>query len=446
MNEPNVTVAILTSPEIKFELYGSYKVEGSNNIFNGKYSVKLDSDKIVVKNESESYSFDKSVLFVPQEYESDSFLLRDVIIGIQFHWEQKENQRFNGSLKLIKEKENIIAVNSIPSENYLTSVISSEMSATSSIEFLKAHSIISRSWLFAQIQKSKKLQESENNYKSISETEDEYIRWYDREDHTLFDVCADDHCQRYQGITKQHAHNAHTAVSDTRGLILEYNDEICDARFSKSCGGISESFSNVWEPIEHPYLTKVVDYKFQPDNYNLDLSIEKNADKWITNSPPAFCNTQDERILSQVLNDYDLETKDFYRWKVEYMQKEISELINKKSGFDFGEIKDIIPVLRGDSGRLIKVKIVGTKMTKIIGKELEIRRILSKSHLYSSAFVVSKSDFQNEIPNKFILTGAGWGHGVGLCQIGAAVMSDMGYNFDEILLHYFSGAKIKKVY
>ncbi len=446
MNEPNVTVAILTAPEIKFELYGNFKSDENDTIFNGKYSASIENDLVKITKGDKSFTFEKPVTFVPQEYESDSFLLKDVIIGIQFHWEQKENQRFRGSLKLIKENDHIIAVNSIPSEDYLTSVISSEMSATSSVEFLKAHSIISRSWLFAQIQKSKKLLDAKNNYKSVLETDEEYIRWYDREDHTLFDVCADDHCQRYQGMTKQHAHNAHAAVAETRGLILDYNGEICDARFSKSCGGISESFTNVWEPVEHPYLTKVVDYKFQPDNFDLDLSIEKNAAKWITNDPPAFCNTKDDRILSQVLNDYDLKTKDFYRWQVEYTQEEIAGLINKKSGFDFGEIKDIIPVLRGDSGRLIKVKIVGSKMTKIIGKELEIRRILSKSHLYSSAFVVTKSDIQNEIPQKFILRGAGWGHGVGLCQIGAAVMSDMGYNFDEILLHYFRGAKIKKVY
>jgi SpoIID/LytB domain protein len=446
MNEPNVTVAILTSPEIKFELYGNFKSDEHDTVFNGKYSSSLENNFIKITKGDESFTFKKPITFVPQEYESDSFLLKDVIIGIQFHWEQKENQRFRGSLKLIKADDKIIAVNSIPSEDYLTSVISSEMSATSSVEFLKAHSIISRSWLFAQIHKSKKLLNAKNNYKSVMETDEEYIRWYDREDHTLFDVCADDHCQRYQGMTKQHAHNAHAAVAETRGLILDYNGEICDARFSKSCGGISESFTNVWERVEHPYLTKVVDYKFQPDNFDLDLSLEKNAVKWITNDPPAFCNTKDDRILSQVLNDYDLKTKDFYRWQVEYTQEEIAGLINKKSGFDFGEIKDIIPVLRGDSGRLIKVKIVGSKMTKIIGKELEIRRILSKSHLYSSAFVVTKSDIQNEIPQKFILRGAGWGHGVGLCQIGAAVMSDMGYNFDEILLHYFRGAKIKKVY
>jgi SpoIID/LytB domain protein len=446
MTEPNVSVAILTASEIGFELYGNFKAEGKNNIFNGKYSAIQEGNEIKIIKDKETFTFSEPVVFIPQEYESDSFLLKDVVIGIQFHWEQKENETFRGSLKLIKNNDKIIAVNSIPAEDYLTSVISSEMSATSSIEFLKAHSIISRSWLFAQIQKSKKLQNTTDKYKSIMETEDEYIRWYDREDHSLFDVCADDHCQRYQGMTKQHAHNAHAAVAATKGLILEFQNEICDTRFSKSCGGISESFSNVWEPIEHPYLTKVVDYKFQPDNYDLDLSIEDNAEKWINNNPPAFCNTSNEKILSQVLNDYDLKTKDFYRWKVEYTQEEISKLINQKSGRDFGEIKDIVPILRGDSGRLIKIRIIGTKKTLIIGKELEIRRILSSSHLYSSAFVVTKSDIQNEIPQKFILRGAGWGHGVGLCQIGAAVMSDMGYSFDEILLHYFRGAKIQKIY
>jgi len=318
------------------------------------------------------------------------------------------------------------------------------MSATSSIELLKAHAIISRSWLLAQMEKRKKI--SNQKYTSEIINEKEIIKWYDREDHVLYDVCADDHCQRYQGVTKLFAHNAEDAVQETKGSVLMYNNNICDARFSKSCGGISESFENVWENVEHPYLQSIIDYKFEPDEYETDLRKEDAAVKWITSSPPAFCNTADEKILEQVLNNYDRKTKDFYRWKIEYTQKELSKLIKEKSDIDFGEIVDLIPIERGYSGRLIKLKIIGTNKTLTIGKELEIRKVLSTSHLYSSAFVIEKEDIINNIPQKFILIGAGWGHGVGLCQIGAAVMGEMGYRFDEILLHYFKNAQIKKIY
>jgi SpoIID/LytB domain protein len=294
--------------------------------------------------------------------------------------------------------------------------------------------------------KSEDILASNEQYKSEIKTEDELIKWYDKEDHTLYDVCADDHCQRYQGVTKFHAHNAQEAVANTRGMVLKYEDKICDTRFSKSCGGISESFENVWEPIKHPYLQKIVDYKFAPEEYDLDLRKETSAIKWIRNNPPAYCNTTDEKILSQVLVDYDRTTKDFYRWKVEYSQTEIAELIQRKSKIDFGDILDLIPIERGHSGRLIKLKVVGSNKTLIVGKELEIRKILSNSHLYSSAFIVDKENVVDGIPQKFVLTGAGWGHGVGLCQIGAAVMGEMGFSFDVILLHYFKNAEIKRIY
>lgn len=444
--QPKVSVAILTAESIKFELHGDYSSPDGSNSLNGKYRAELDGEMIKISNSKEKILVKNDFTLEPADIETESFLIRDVIIGIQFHWEQKENQRFLGSLKFIIENNKITAVNILPVEDYLTSVISSEMNANSSVEFLKAHSIISRSWLLAQMSKSKSLKSKETVYQSKIETEDELIRWFDREDHTLYDVCADDHCQRYQGITKLYAHNAQTAVVDTAGLVLEYDGKICDTRFSKACGGIAEAFENVWEPIKHPYLDKVIDYKFEPENFDLDLTKENAAQKWIKKSPPAFCNTKDQKILSQVLQDYDLETTDFYRWKVEYSQSEISELINKRSEYDFGQIIDLIPIERGVSGRLIKLKVVGKKKTLTFGKELIIRKILSESHLYSSAFVVEKQDVADGIPGKFILYGAGWGHGVGLCQIGAAVMSEMGYNFDEILLHYFRGAKIKKIY
>jgi len=446
MNEPKVSVAILTSKEINFDLYGDFSFSTSTKRLSGKFKAYLNEDKLIIKNNEQEYNFDSEAVLVPEDIKDESFLIRDVIIGIKFHWEKKENQRFQGSLKLLKDGENIIAINITPVEHYLTSVISSEMSAYSSPELLKAHAIISRSWLLAQTEKSKELKAADQKYETTYRTEDELIKWYDREDHTLFDVCADDHCQRYQGITKAFTEHVKDAVEQTSGLVLDYQNKICDARFSKCCGGISEAFENVWEPIKHPYLTKVVDYKFDPDNFELDLTKENAADKWIRTSPPAFCNTKDEAVLSQVLLDYDQSTKDFYRWKIEFTQDELSELIKEKSGINFGKIIDLIPIERGVSGRLIKLKIVGTNKTLTIGKELEIRRTLSKSHLYSSAFVIDKENIVNDIPQKFILTGAGWGHGVGLCQIGAAVMGEMGYRFDEILLHYFKDAKIKRLY
>ncbi len=446
MHEPEVSVGILSDKEIKIVFYGSFIDPKSSQTFNGKYTAYIESGEIILDNEKDKNKLGNNAVLVPDDFDSNSFVLRDVIIGKRFHWEKKENQRFLGSLKFIIDNKLLTAVNILPVEHYLTSVISSEMSANSPHELLKAHAIISRSWLLAQIEKSKLFKNKHTNYKSEILTDTEFIKWYDREDHTLFDVCADDHCQRYQGITKLTAHNAQDAIKDTIGLVLTYNDELCDTRFSKSCGGITEAFENVWEPEPKPYLTKIIDYKFEPDGYDLDLSNETAAEKWIRNSPPAFCNTTDRKILSTVLLEYDQETTDFYRWKVEYSQDEIAELINTKSGFNFGNIIDLIPIERGKSGRIIKLKIVGSEKTLTVGKELYIRKILSDTHLYSSEFVLDKEDIVDGIPQKFIIIGAGWGHGVGLCQIGAAVMSEMGYKFDEILLHYFKGANIKKIY
>jgi SpoIID/LytB domain protein len=341
------------------------------------------------------------------------------------------------------------------------SVISSEMSATASEELLKAHAVISRSWLLKPILASPQPSPKERE-KSVTQIHPEtshgaqflpfgevgrgVIKWYERDAHTNFDVCADDHCQRYQGITRASTEAVRKAIAETRGEVLIYDNEICDARFSKSCGGISETFENCWAPVHYPYLLKIIDNPVEPDGYELDLTIEEYAEKWIRNAPPAFCNTSDKNILAQVLNNYDQETTDFYRWKVEYNQSEISELIKRKSGIDFGKIIDLIPVKRGESGRLIELKIVGTKQSIIVGKELEIRKWLSDSHLYSSAFVVDKFDTINGIPQKFQLVGAGWGHGVGLCQIGAAVMAEKGYKYDEILMHYFKDAQLQKIY
>ena len=431
MTEPNVSIGILNAKEIRFDLYGDYSISGSDKKFSGKLKAKIDNSRIKIIPESKEAFTLQEITFVPDELETESFLLRDVIIGKNFHWEKKENQRFRGQLTLIIENENITAINVLPLEEYLLSVISSEMSSLSSLELLKAHAIISRGWLLAQLVKK--------NKKAVNEvtTEEEIIRWYDRDDHKNFDFCADDHCQRYQGILKNINDKAVTAVSKTRGLVLMHGNEICDTRYSKCCGGITESFENVWEPVKHLYLTSLVDYKFEYSDEENDLREERLAEKWIKSNPQSFCNTTNQKILSTVLVNFDQSTENFFRWKVEYSQEELSQLIKTKSEIDFGDIIDLIPLERGNSARIIKLKIVGSIKTMVIGKELEIRKTLSQTHLYSSAFIVSKENIINGVPQKFILTGAGWGHGVGLCQIGAAVMGELGYNFDEILSHYF---------
>lgn len=443
-NEPDIRVGIMAEKTIEFELGGKYQC-GSKEV-SGKGLAFFSGNVIHVKFASGiSFEGDKLV-FQPADRDACSLLLRDVTIGINFHWERKEDQKFRGGMELIREGENIRAINLVPVEHYLVSVISSEMSATSSMELLKAHAVISRSWLLAQVDKHESLQSETEKYVTTRQTDDELIKWYDREDHTDFDVCADDHCQRYQGITRVVSENADTAIRETFGEALTSNERIADARFSKSCGGISESFENCWEPVHHPYLVKIIDNPEAPKGFDLDLTVEANADRWIRSNSPAFCNTTDAKVLSQVLNNYDQETTDFYRWKVEYSQDEISGLIKKRTGIDFGGIKALVPVERGDSSRLIKLRIDGTKKTLTIGKELEIRKALSTSHLYSSAFVVDTEGEKNGLPAKFILTGAGWGHGAGLCQIGAAVMGEKGYSYREILAHYFKDALLEKVY
>ena len=398
---------------------------------------------------------------LPQQGAPAFFELKDVTIGINFHWERKEVQKFKGELKIIVEGEQLTAINIISIEEYLISVISSEMSATASLELLKAHAVISRSWLLNKWKTESRKQEMKNEKtgKSIQKdsatcspsfvSDSQFIKWYDHEAHKNFDVCADDHCQRYQGITRASTPQAIEAVTATRGEVLMYAGTICDARFSKCCGGAFEEFQNCWENVKHPYLIGQRDCKIE--DQLPDLTIETEADKWIRTSPVAFCHTQDKKILSQVLNNYDQETTDFYRWKVCYSQQELSTLIHQRSGIDFGQILDLIPIERGTSGRLVRLKIVGTLRTLIIGKELEIRRTLSTSHLYSSAFVIDKEykekgHKKDKNPSRFILIGAGWGHGVGLCQIGAAVMGEQGYKYEEILSHYYPGSTLEKQY
>jgi len=444
MKELYINVGIVSANSIEFVLNGEFTCTNGKT-YTGKQKVEYKNGQIFFCGESVA-----EIIFEPAA-EAASFDLIDVVIGINFHWERKENQRFKGALKLIVENEQLTAINHISVENYLTSVISSEMSATASDELLKAHAVISRSWLLHPMQESRaKNQEPrpKTEFKTVNcqLSTVNYTKWYERDAHTHFDVCADDHCQRYQGITRASTAAVEKAIEATRGEVLMFEDKICDARFSKSCGGASETFENCWAPEHYPYLTKVIDNPTDPEGFELDLTVEEHAEKWIRQSPEAFCNTTDEKVLAQVLNNYDQETTDFYRWKVNYSQAELSELLARRSGIDFGEIIDLIPVKRGESGRIIELNIVGTKRSIIVGKELEIRKWLSNSHLYSSAFVVDKTDLSNGIPQRFTLTGAGWGHGVGLCQIGAAVMGEKGYPYNEILLHYFRGAELEKIY
>ena len=406
MEEPHVTVGIVSGQKVVFELNGDYTAKGET--LTGMQTVELAEGGLLWR--GQNY---RSLRFHPQGDEA-SFTLHDVTIGVGFHWERQEKQTFRGTLRLVVEADKVLAINELPVEQYLESVISSEMSATSSPELLKAHAVISRSWLLYQMEKRKdESKEKGNSFFSFVKKDDELLRWYDREDHTLFDVCADDHCQRYQGITRASSPAVAEAIKATRGQVLMSENELCDARFSKCCGGQTEEFQYCWENIKKPYLVSVSD---------------------------PFCHTSDRRILSQVLNDYDQETPDFYEWTVEYTQEELTELVNRKTKLDLGDIVDLIPLDRGKSGRIWRLQLVGTNRSFTIGKELEIRRALSETHLYSSAFDVEKRD------GRFILHGRGWGHGVGLCQIGAAVMGEKGYDYDDILLYYYRGAEIKQIY
>ena len=444
--QPNVNVGIVSGQKIHFSLNKPYLAKGE--MVTGEQEVAFSEGGILWN--GNQYS---SLTFHPQSADA-SFSLSDVTIGVNFHWERKETQTFLGTLHFVVESDKICAINELPVERYLESVISSEMSATSSLELLKAHAVISRSWLLAQMKKRREVAESGNNFFSFVKKDDRLIRWYDREDHTIFDVCADDHCQRYQGITKETSPHVAEAIRQTKGQILMDGNDICDARFSKCCGGVTEEFQYCWEDTPKNYLSSVRDIIQGVKSVGSaapaplpSLQDEAAAEAWIRSNPPAFCNTTDKKILSQVLNDYDQETADFYRWKVTLTQEKLKQLLDEKLKMNFGDILDLQAEERGKSGRISKLRIVGTEKTFVIGKELEIRRALSDTHLYSSAFVVDRCDIDEKgVPQRFDIIGAGWGHGVGLCQIGAAVMGEEGFDYDAILLHYYQGAEIKKVY
>ena len=370
------------------------------------------------------HSFSSEVTLTPSDPQACAFALDGVTIGIGFHWERKERQIFRGAFRLVKQATGLTVINDVPLEEYVTSVISSEMSASCPLELLKAHAVISRSWL--SFPKANPTRSGSGKGEALDSHE--VLRWYGREAHPDFDVCADDHCQRYQGITKAFSPSAAAAVRATGGEFLRYNGAICDARFSKCCGGITERYATAWEDADMPYLESVYDGPAQ--------SGSDNPETWISSNPPAYCNTQDSELLARLLPGFDQETRDFYRWRVVHTPGELADLIKSRLGVDLGTIRDMQPLARGPSGRIYRLKVTGERDYIIIGKELEIRRALSRTHLYSSAFVVDKE------AGSFVLRGAGWGHGVGLCQIGAAVMADGGKTYTEILQHYYHGTTV----
>ena len=434
-DEPKITVGIIEGQlEISGRLDGDFYGEGFGPL-SGRFSARADTGAIVLVDENRRQCCRAPRIKLTAS--RGSFLtLFNVTIGKRFHWEKTEPQTFRGYLILrLQEDGTIAAINEISLEDYLASVISSEMNPAAPIEFLRAHAIISRSWVIAGL-RQKKTKEPCPPARETSQKTGEVIWWYERESHDLFDVCADDHCQRYQGVTKVISRQAEEAVRETRGMAITYQDEVCDARYSKACGGITENFETAWADKRVPYLTSISDSR---GSYHA-IETEEEASRWILAEPEACCNTRDHSLLEKILGDADRETKDFFRWKVEYPRKEMEEILREKSGLDFGSLKEIVPLRRGPSGRIWRLKIVGSHLSVVVGKELEIRRWLSRSHLYSSAFVVTIED------ERFIFRGAGWGHGVGLCQIGAAVMASQGFSAEDILKHYFRGVEIKKIY
>ncbi|MCX5818012.1 MAG: SpoIID/LytB domain-containing protein [Proteobacteria bacterium] len=442
--EPYIAVGIMDwQHEVSGCLNGDFYGDGFGPV-SGRFSVKTIDGKVVFTNEH-GHEITRSSIIRLTADDNSTFTLLRVTIGISFHWERAEDQTFQGDLVLKARKDGTIAaINEIPLENYLKSVISSEMSGNAPVEFLNAHAIMSRSWLLAALSRKKKAKEIQipESGEREADREDRVVRWYEQEDHDLYDVCADDHCQRYQGITKIVSHGAGEAVRQTSGQVITYGDEICDARYYKACGGVTEDFGTAWEDKRIPYLTSMSD---APVSHHPILT-EEEAKRWVLSEPDAYCNTKDEGLLETILPNFDRETQDFFRWKVECSREELEGILREKSGFDFGTLKEIEPLQRGPSGRIFLLKIVGSKRSMVVGKELEIRRWLSRTHLYSSAFIVKvEYDSQGEI-QRFIFHGAGWGHGVGLCQIGAAVMASKGFRAEEILKHYFPGTEIQRIY
>jgi SpoIID/LytB domain protein len=451
-HEPSVSVGLMTGTEtVGFELKAAFVSSAGERLDSGIYRARPVNNGVEIVSEGGWRGFSASEYFLTPAETAATFIIRDVTIGIDFHWQRKQDQQFQGALRIRLESarpeagRRLTVVNEVPVESYLIGVISSEMSATAHPELLKAHSVISRSWLLAQMKPWKKARHKPSFAPQTIDGEKRLIRWYDQESHADFDVCADDHCQRYQGVAKATSPTVYEAINATFGQVLTFDEELCDARFSKSCGGMTESYDAAWEDARFPYLAVSYDGEEFPAGFDLPLTDEANAERWIRNSPPAFCNTTDPKILGKILPNFDQETTDFYRWRVRLQQDELRELLRAKLGVDFGAILKMEAVERGASGRVVQLRIVGEREAMVIGKELEIRRALSPSHLYSSAFVV-ESEGTGAAPAAFTLIGAGWGHGVGLCQIGAALMAERGHDFRRILEHYYRGARLYGLY
>ena len=448
--EPVIAVGLITGSElVLFELKEWYLDDLGRDWPPGNYRARPSSGGIAVEDLDGRLIVETPDLLLTPSDVAASFVIREVPIGIDFHWEQRLDQEFTGILRIRSMVDRqLTVINEVPLEDYLVSVISSEMSATADPELLRAHAIISRSWLLAQLAKRSAVRDSPPSAVAPHWTlpSTELIRWYDRENHDNFDVCADDHCQRYQGITTATTTAAALAVEATHGMVLCRDGELCDARFSKSCGGMTERFSTAWNDHDYPYLGVLRDAPAQTADAALPLTIEMNAETWIRTRPAAFCNSSDVEVLRKILPDFDQETTDFYRWRVILPQSQLQSLLRQKLGLELGRIERLEPVERGGSGRIIRLRIVGEAGEIVIGKELEIRRALSPSHLYSSAFIVEPGDDLDGFPDRFTLLGAGWGHGVGLCQIGAAIMAETGYHFDQILRHYYLDSTIETLY
>lgn len=441
--EPQLRVGVLEDyGEVRGRFNGVF-VDDGGAPREGEFTCRTDGDGIHIVFLKDGAEVRTSRATLTPTASEASFVLHDVTIGVKFHWERKESQTFRGGLQLLaRPGKGITAINVVPLEEYLKSVISSEMSATAPAALLKAHAITSRSWLVAMLERAAEEGHLPRATTPFDATTSELIRWYTREDHDLYDVCADDHCQRYQGVTKIISPTVASAIEETRGVFLVYDGRICDARFYKACGGLTEEFTNCWEEREVPYLHSIADSRAALP----PIASEEQMRTWVTSSPDAFCNTRDANILRQVLPSFDQETTDFFRWKVVYSRIELEDLLVRKSGIKFGTLRALVPVERGPSGRIVRLRIEGSERTITVGKELEIRRWLSPSHLYSSAFVVDTDRDAGGVAQRFTLLGAGWGHGVGLCQIGAAVMAVQGFSAEAIVRHYFRGADVKRLY
>lgn len=441
MQEPRIKVGICDRyPEIRFRLNGAYRMNGRT--LAGGFAARAVPGTLVLCDAD-----GREILRTPEirliGERGATFILQEVTIGVRFHWERREEQAFAGDLRLVPaEGGTLSAVNDIPVEEYLASVVSSEMGGEAPFEFLKAHAVASRSWLAAMLLRGERKKREGAGEDTAGCRAGEILLWYDREDHDLFDVCADDHCQRYQGITGRATGRAAEAVRETRGVFLVRDGEICDARYHKACGGLTEDFATCWEDRAVPYLSHVSDSATP----HPPIRTEGEAEKWLLASPDVYCRTHDPNLLRRILPAFDRETADFFRWEKSYERGELEKILRGKSGIDFGVLQRIVPLERGPSGRIRLLRIEGSKRKVAVGKELEIRRWLSPSHLYSSAFIVCAKHDPAGVPTRFTFHGAGWGHGVGLCQIGAAVMAEKGFAAEEILRHYFRGTQLVKRY